>query len=94
MTDRSEFIEAAKAQAFTMTDPESSEHGRTLIHCQGSVCGADWDLDGVLSAIESADLVRWNTQSFAGAVLGHQLEVREGDRRWAFAVRRPEVVAE
>ncbi|WP_306358727.1 MULTISPECIES: hypothetical protein [unclassified Nocardia] len=56
-TDRTEFLDAARAQAFTVTDPESADYGRSLVHSMRGSFGADWDLDGVIAAIESADTV-------------------------------------
>lgn len=79
MTDRAEFIDAARDQAFT--DPE----GRQIIHCWGSFTGADWDLDGVIAEIDGARDVRWIVPGD-----GHELAVLAADDRiWRFAVTRP-----
>lgn len=91
MSDRTEFIDAAKAQAWTVADPESQDHGRTLVHCRGGFTGADWDLDSVIETIESAQSVEWDTDSFSGKVFGHQLAVLTVDgMAWRFDVRAPE----
>lgn len=93
MTDRSQFIAAAEAAAHTVDDPESSDHGRILIHCRGSFTGADWDLDAVIAEIEHADEVWWDTDSFSSLVFGHQLKCQTGEQVWSFAVKQPEVPA-
>ena len=45
---------------------------RMRIHTVGGICGADWDVDGVLALIDSAMLVKWLDPSIYG---GHQLGV-------------------
>lgn len=79
---RREFIEAAKAAAFTCED------GRQIIHCIGRICGADWDLDDVVREIETADAVQWGDH-----IIGHDLMVKKGRFLWSFGVKRPEVAA-
>ncbi|KQT08498.1 hypothetical protein ASG40_11495 [Methylobacterium sp. Leaf399] len=82
MSNRSEFIEAATAAAF------KTEDGRTILHCFGGMCGADWDLADVIAEIEGADIVWWD-----GHFLDHDLRVATGRRRWSFNVKAPEGLA-
>lgn len=85
MTDRSEFLEAARSQAFTVDSSESADFGRQLIHCRGRFTGADWDLDAVLAEIESAADVAWS-ESFSG----HDLAVTTPKGQpWRFQVSKP-----
>jgi hypothetical protein len=79
-SDRSAFIEAAKSAAFTITADQSddeSQHGRQIIHSfAGGFLGADWDLAGVVDAIERAQQVE-----FGPDLLGHHLRVITHDGR-------------
>ncbi len=86
MTARQEFKDAATAQAFTVTDPEMSDYGRTLLHSFAGPFGADWDLTAVHAAIDAAADVRWKPDH----VLAHQLLVIDQDgRRVYFDVKAP-----
>jgi len=83
---RQEFKDAATAQAFTVTDPEMSDYGRTLVHSFAGSFGADWDLPSVLAAIDDAAEVRW----VPGHWLEHDLKISGPDgRRICFAVKAP-----
>lgn len=82
---KAEASEALRGAAFTVDDPESSDHGRTLIHCQMSFTGADWDLDGALDLVARADQVAWTTHW-----LRHDLGVQADGRAHYFDVPRPE----
>lgn len=73
--DRTEFIEAARAQAFG---------DEQIIHCLGGFTGADWDLAGVIATIERATDVQW-IDDWAD----HDLAVLDDNRIWRFAVQRP-----
>lgn len=75
--DRSEFIDAAKDQAFTTSD-DTDDPGREIIHAHIGALGADWDLAAVIDAINNATFVGW-TDSFAAYILQHHLEVRTRD---------------
>lgn len=83
---RQEFKDAATAQAFTVTDPEMSDYGRTLIHSFAGFLGADWDLVEVLAGIDAASEVHWERDSW----IRHQLAIVEpGGRRVCFDVKAP-----
>lgn len=50
---------ALRRGAFTVTDEDSSDCGRNLIHCFLGSFGADWDLDGALALLERAERIAW-----------------------------------
>lgn len=51
--------EAVRSQAFHVDDPESSDYGRSLVHCFRTFTGADWDEDAVHDLIDQADVIAW-----------------------------------
>jgi len=82
MTDRSQFIAAVKAQAFTCPN------GDRIVHCMGSFTGADWGEDGVIATIESARAVAWSPHWS-----DHDLLVTDANgKTWRFQVSEPEEV--
>ena len=84
---RQEFNAAATAQAFTVTDPEMSDYGRTLVHSFAGSFGADWDLSAVLAEIDLASEFHWERDSW----IRHQLAIVEpGGRRVWFDVKAPD----
>ena len=51
------------ADAFTIDDPDSDEHGRQIVHTVSSHgFGADWDLAAVLELVDDDD-VTWHWTS-------------------------------
>lgn len=58
---------------------------RQVIHSRRGGIGADWDLESVLEAIDTADRVSWVKSLF-----GHDLIVEKGERAVAFEVRKPD----
>lgn len=59
--------------------------GDKVIHSRAGAFGADWNLDGVVEAIEAAREVQWADGSF----MGHDLGVHtKDDRIVRFAVTR------
>jgi len=83
---RQEFKDAVIAQAFTVTDSEMSDYGRTLVHSCADFFGADWDLAAVLAGIDAAAEVRWER----GSWLRHDLVIVEPDGRHVrFDVKAP-----
>jgi len=86
VTARQEFQDAATAQAFTVTDPDMSDYGRTLVHSMAGFLGADWDLPVVLAGIDAAAEVRWER----GSPFRHDLVIIEASgRRVRFDVKAP-----
>lgn len=82
-----EAAEAATAAAFTVTDPESSNHGRTLLHCRAGGFGADWDLAPVLEVIRNAREIVWAPGPLT---MGHDLLVIADDGvNYRFEVKTP-----
>jgi hypothetical protein len=85
----SDAVEALLAAAHTVDDPESSDNGRTLIHCgmggAGLFIGADWDVDDAKRTIERADVCHWSKHIF-----GHELAVVADGKLYRFDVRAPE----
>lgn len=80
-----EAIAAATAAAFEVTDPESQDFGRKILHCLSGF-GADWDLDAVIEAIRTASDIAWLDH-----FLDHDLAVLNDEGRLrCFAVKRPE----
>lgn len=70
--------------AWTVTDSESSDFNRTLVHSRGTFVGCDWDLDAAVVRVREADQVAWVDDIF-----GHELlTVLEG-RRIYFDVKAP-----
>lgn len=71
--------------AFEVTDEESSDFGRKIVHCYSAGFGADWDLDNVVAEVENAREIRW-----VDHLLGHNLLVVSKDgRNRCFDVKRP-----
>jgi hypothetical protein len=83
---KDEAINAVKAAAFKVTDPDSDDCGREIVHCFAGAFGADWDVDDAILVIASARDIAW-TDHWAG----HDLVVLtdDGRLRW-FNVQRPE----
>ena len=97
--DRSEFIEAVKAQAWDQGKECPTCHdgkvypGRRTVHCFGGGFGADWDEQSVIDLIVRADQVVW-LDADRPMGMDHDLGVHaDGKRRW-FDIREPEVAAE
>ncbi|MFD0856651.1 hypothetical protein ACFQ07_30750 [Actinomadura adrarensis] len=80
---------AVTAAAFEVTDPDSSDHGRKLVHCFIGTIGADWDLDSVLDLLRSPGAkAQWSSHALAR---DHGLQVVAPDGRVRyFQVQRPE----
>lgn len=76
MSDRTEFVEAVKAQSF------ETDAGR-IVHCMGSFTSADWAEAAVIDIVERAVDVQWSDH-----FMGHDLAVLNG-LLWRFAVTRP-----
>lgn len=63
----------------------SDETARKIVHSFSPAgFGADWDLDGLLAAIDKAEYVRW-----ADGFSGHDLVVENNGKPYRFAVKRP-----
>lgn len=77
--------DALRGAAFTVTDEDSSDHGRTLIHCFLGSFGADWDLDSALALLGRAERVAWADHMFR-----HDLAIVADGRTHWFDVQRPE----
>lgn len=82
---KQEAIAALRAGAFTVDDPESSDHGRTIVHCRMSFTGADWDLGDAIAEVERADQVGW-----VGSIFDHDLAVLSGGKVYRFGIKQPE----
>jgi hypothetical protein len=77
--------QALTTAAWTVDDPESADHGRTLVHCLLGGIGADWDLDAALALVDGARDIRWVPH-----LLAHDLAViAEDGRLHRFDVKRP-----
>ena len=82
-----EACEAVKAAAWLVSDEDSPDYGRRLVHCRMSFTGADWDMHDVLKEIRNAQDMAWNPGSF----LGHDLDVLGHDGSlYHFDVSAPE----
>lgn len=76
---------ALKAAAFEVTDPDSQEHGRRIVHCFAGGFGADWDLDDCLATLPDAQDITW-----IDSIVGHDLRVVDATGRTRyFDVKRP-----
>lgn len=81
-----EATEALTKAAFTVTDPDMSDCGRTLIHCQIGSFGADWDLDAAIALLADARSIEWRWN-----LLRHDLCVVGADgKAHYFGVEWPE----
>ncbi len=90
---------AAAEQASWLERQDGCEHcdhrcgppPRRLIHSQGSMCGADWDLDDVLALIRRSAP---DGRLWVWSMLNHDLAIRDDDNdRWMrFEVRAPDRV--
>lgn len=82
---KEEAAEAATNAAFHITDTESSEYGRKIIHCFIGFIGADWNLEAVLEDLNKADEITWTDHW-----MGHDLTIRVDNQVHHFGVTRPE----
>lgn len=103
MTDQTQDQAALKAEMIRLATEQAWDEGKKcencdgdgtvpggqkVIHSQAGAFGADWDLEGVVEAIQSAREVQWADGSF----MGHDLGVHtKNDRIVRFAVTRPQV---
>lgn len=78
-------IAAVKAQAFEVTDEESSEFCRRLVHCFAGGLGADWNEDAVIDYIENASELAW-----VDHWMKHDLGVRGDHGVRYFDIKSPE----
>ena len=63
----------------------SDETSRRIVHSTSPAgFGADWDLDGLLAAIDKAEYVRWVDSNS-----GHDLVVENNGKPYRFQVKRP-----
>lgn len=94
--DAATAIAAAREQACTEEFDEDDDRGReprTLVHSvtlgiPGVMLGADWDLDDLIRALETATEIVWFDDFF----MGHDLAIKTaGGRFLKFAVKRPAV---
>lgn len=85
--DRDEAVDLLRSAGFTITDEDSSDHGRTIIHSFGSFVGCDWDLDAAIERVRAADDVMWVEH-----MLGHELLTMLEGRRICFDVKAPDGV--
>lgn len=81
-----EAVERLTTAAFEVTDQESSDFGRKIVHCfAGGFLGADWDLDAAIAAVREAQDIAWTDD-----LLKHDLVVLTNDGRVRrFNVQRP-----
>jgi hypothetical protein len=86
--DKATAAEALRKAAFRVTDLDSQDYGRQLVHCLIGTMGADWDLDAALADLAKASEVAW-----VDGLAGHDLAVLVGGRLRNFNVRRPEEAA-
>lgn len=78
--------EELRRVAFTVTDPDDSAYGRTLVHVFTGTVGADWDLDRALALLSDAQAIGWRNSP-----LNHDLTVVTDDAaRYSFNVQRPQ----
>lgn len=66
-----------------------SEGRPRIIHTVGSICGADWGLDGAVDFITKSTKRGWRQHLF-----GHELAVQSDGRIIRFDVRAPDAVQE
>jgi hypothetical protein len=84
MDDRQDFCDAMTEAAWTVTDPESDEIGRRVLHTFVGGMGADWDLIDALGFVMAAKEVAWS-RPWAG----HELYATDGIRHVYFGVEAP-----
>ena len=91
--DRADVIARVKAAAFDAGricehcngDGTVRDGTNVIVHSQGSFIGADWDLDGVIAAVQTGTRIAW------GDGIGHDLAVKLDDGRWmTFQVPHPD----
>ena len=80
---KEEAAKAVRERAFTITDQDSSDFGRTIIHSFLGMFGADNDLDSALENISKADEIAWTDDMF-----GHDLAVKVGDKVWRYDIKQ------
>lgn len=84
LIDKATAAEALRSRAFPVTDIESADHGRTLIHCFLGGIGCDWDLDDALRTLAGAKAVGWINDLF-----GHDLAIEADGKVYRFDVPHP-----
>jgi len=82
---KEEVYETVMKAGFRVNEPDSSDFGRTLIHCFMGSFGADWDKDEVLKLIGKAEQIAW----VKGQIFGHELGVRANGKNHYFDVKAP-----
>lgn len=75
-------VELLRAQAFEVTDPESQDHGRRLVHCRLGGFGADWDLEDAISLVGRST---WT--GYVVSIFDHNLGVEAEGKLYCFAVK-------
>lgn len=75
---------AQSLQAIAKAALDTAPAPRVIVHCLAGTIGADWDLEGAVLEVHTADRVGWITHP-----LDHDLVAVTGGRIRAFAVRRP-----
>lgn len=79
-----EAVAALTAVATEVTDEDSSNYGRTLVHCLSGGFGADWDLNGAIALARRADEIAWSPHWF-----GHDLAILADGKVCRFNAARP-----
>lgn len=59
--DAAEAIEHINRCAFLVDCPESSDHGRRLVHCRLGGIGCDWDADEAIALVDTAEQIEWGS---------------------------------
>lgn len=87
--DRSEYLDALRKASWQNTDDDGHPIGVRRIHTLAGGMGADWDLNGAVDFVASAEQVGW-----ANSFMGHCLVAEKDERLVQFEVPLPPPVHE
>lgn len=82
--DRSEYLDALRKASWQNTDDDGHPIGVRRIHTLAGGMGADWDLNGAVDFVASAEQVGW-----ANSFMGHCLVAEKDGRLVQFEVPLP-----
>jgi hypothetical protein len=83
---KDEAAEAIRKAAFRVTNLESQDYGRVLIHTFAGPFGADWDLDEAILTVSKAKRCAW-----LDSITSHDLGIETEDGKVVlFNCQRPE----
>lgn len=81
---KEEAIKAVNKAAYRITDPDSNDYNREIIHCFLGGFGADWDKEDIIKLISKSEDITW----VEGQIFGHELGVRAEGKNYYFDIKK------